>query len=79
MEPRAALWKRSPKKLFYVSCSKSLVFSFIKKDTLAQVLFCELCGILKSTYFVEHRRMAPSDFGKPNAKQTHSEERVFSI
>ena len=28
--------------------------SFIKKETLAQVFFCEFCKIFNNTYFEEH-------------------------
>ena len=29
-------------------------YNFIKKETLAQVLSCECCGIFKNIYFTEH-------------------------
>ena len=31
-------------------------FSFIIKETLAQVLSCEFCDIFKNTFFTEHLR-----------------------
>ena len=34
--------------------------NFIKKETLAQVFFCELCEISKNTFFTEHIRMTAS-------------------
>ena len=41
--------KKQPPELFYKkSCN------FIKKETLAQVFFCEFGKILKNTYFIEH-------------------------
>ena len=30
--------------------------NFIKKETLAEVFFCELCEISKNTFFTEHLR-----------------------
>ena len=33
---------------------------FIKKDTLVQVFSCELCGIVKNTFFTEHIRATAS-------------------
>ena len=33
---------------------------FIKKETLAQVLFCEFCEIFKNTFFTEHLRATAS-------------------
>ena len=37
--------------------------NFIKKETLAQVLFsCEFCEISKSTFFIEHLLTTASDF-----------------
>ena len=34
--------------------------SFIKKEALAHVFFCEFCEIIKNTYFEEHLRTAAS-------------------
>ena len=34
--------------------------NFIKKETLAQVFFCELCKILKNIFFTEHHRKTAS-------------------
>ena len=33
----------------------------IEKETLAQVFFCELCEILKITFFTEHIRATASE------------------
>ena len=30
------------------------IYNFIKKETLAQVFFCEFCEIYKGTFFREH-------------------------
>ena len=38
--------------------------NFIKKETLAQVLFCEFCDIFKNTFFTEHLRTTASVIGK---------------
>ena len=38
--------------------------NFIKKETLAQVLFCEFCEIFKNTFFTEHLRTTASVIGK---------------
>ena len=34
--------------------------NFIKKETLAQVFFCEFCEISKNTFFIEHLRNTAS-------------------
>ena len=34
--------------------------NFIKKDTLAQVFFCEFCEISKNIFFTEHLRTTAS-------------------
>ena len=31
-------------------------YNFIKKETLAQVFFCEFCEIFKNIFFTEHLR-----------------------
>ena len=36
--------------------------NFIKRETLAQVLFCEFCEIFKKTFFTEHLRTTATDF-----------------
>ena len=36
------------------SCLRSQTYNFIKKETLAQVLFCEFCEIFKNTFFTDH-------------------------
>ena len=38
-----------------------LTFSFIKKETLAQVFSCEFCEISKKTFFTEHLRAISSE------------------
>ena len=35
-------------------------YNFIKKETLAQMLFCEFHEIFKNTFFTEHRRATAS-------------------
>ena len=35
--------------------------AFIKKETLAQVFFCEFCEISKNTFLTEHLRVTASD------------------
>ena len=40
------------------------VCNFIKKETLAQVFFCEFCKIPKNTFFTEHFRATASIDGK---------------
>ena len=39
----------------------SLFFNKVKKETLAQVFFCELCEISKNTFFTEHLWATASD------------------
>ena len=39
-----------------------LFFLKKKKETPAQVLSCEYCGIFKNTYFKKHLRTAASGF-----------------
>ena len=39
---------------------QALTCNFIKKETLTQMLSCELCVIFKSTYFTEHLRVTAS-------------------
>ena len=34
--------------------------NFIKKETLAQVFFCEFCEISRNNFFTEHLRMTAS-------------------
>ena len=41
-------------------CFLIKLHSFIKKDTLAQVLSCEFFKISKNTFFIEHLRVIPS-------------------
>ena len=36
--------------------------NFIKKETLAQVFFCEFYEIFKATFFTEHLRMTASEW-----------------
>ena len=38
--------------------------NFIKKESLAQVFFCELCEISKNTFFTEHLHATASVFWK---------------
>ena len=40
--------------------SKLQACNFIKKETLAQVLSCEICEISKNTFFTEHLQMTAS-------------------
>ena len=41
----------------------TLACNFIKKESLAQVFYCEFCEISKNTFFTEHLRIAAS--GEP--------------
>ena len=41
-------------------CFLIKLHSFIKKDTLAQVLSCEFFKISKNTFFIENLRVIPS-------------------
>ena len=43
----------APEILFYKNCRPE-ARNFIKKEALAQVLFCEFCEISKNTVFTEH-------------------------
>ena len=44
----------------FQTMSKFQACNFIKKETLAQVLSCEICEISKSTIFTEHLQMTAS-------------------
>ena len=45
--------------------------NFIKKETLAQVFFCEFCEICKNTFFTEHSwGAASSNLSKKNWAET---------
>ena len=48
-----------PKPLFLLKLPEAC--NFIKKETLAQLLFCEFCKIFKNTFFTEHLRVIASD------------------
>ena len=48
--------------------------NFIKKETLAQVFFCEFCEIFKNTFFTEHLRTTASRFGDVNNEKNLSGE-----
>ena len=50
--------------------------NFIKKDTLAQVLFCEFQKISKNTFFEEHLRATASELDTTMAK--HQNEQTQS-
>ena len=43
---------------------------FYQKKTPAQVLFCKICKIIKSTYFLEHLRTAASENGSIKSNNT---------
>ena len=44
------------------TCTKvSFLIEFFKKETLAQVLFCEFFEISKNIFFTEHLRATASD------------------
>ena len=40
----------------------SEAYSFIKKETLAQVFSCEFCKISQNTFFTEHLQLAASGY-----------------
>ena len=44
--------------------------TILLKKTPAQVLFCKICKIIKSTYFLEHRRTAASENGSMKSNNT---------
>ena len=50
--------------------------NFIKKDTLAQVFFCEFCAIFKNTFFTEYIWMTASDDLKNEIIET---ERIYLL
>ena len=50
--------------------------NFIKKDTLAQVFFCEFCEIFKNTFFTEYIWMTASDDLKNEIIET---ERIYLL
>ena len=45
---------------------QTLVCSFFKNETLAQVFSCEFCKIRKNIFFAEHHQKAASDYSSIN-------------
>ena len=49
------------RRLFFNKVAGLRAASLLKKETLAQVFFCEFCEISKSTFYYKHLRMTVSD------------------
>ena len=49
-------------KMFLIKFCQSLLATSLKKETLRQVHFCELCKIPKIRYLAEHLQMGDSRF-----------------
>ena len=56
---RGALWKQ----VFLEISQNSQENNFLKKETLAQVFYCEFCEISKKAFFTEHLWTTASGFG----------------
>ena len=52
-----------------VSFFKKKLHNFIKKETLAQALSCEICQILKNVYFYRASLVAASEIHKWNSEK----------
>ena len=63
-----------PKSLFKVFL-KPQACNFIKKETLAQVFFCEFCEIFKNTFFTEHLRTIVS-VSNQKERQCYDQQKI---
>ena len=52
--PEAATTGVLGKKMFLEISQNAQACNFMKKESLAQVFFCEFCKISKNTFFTEH-------------------------
>ena len=71
-------WKNyfpnSIKCLFCIGEPQPEACNFIKKETLAQVFFCEFCEISKNTFRYKTPSVADSEFSNSGTEKTSSEK-----